>query len=49
MIEGSWVVGGDAEELLDLVDAASLSKSWNSINTKCLDKSDAAVSAAKLR
>lgn len=47
--EGSWVVGGVIETPVDLGKVASLSKSCNSIKTKCLDKSDAPVNAAKLK
>jgi hypothetical protein len=47
--EGSWAAGGVTETPPDLVWVISLSKSRDSIKTKCLDKSDAPVNAAKLR
>lgn len=48
-MEGSWVDGGGTELLEVFEDVASLSKSWDSFKTKCLERSDAAVKAARLK
>ena len=43
------VAGSDNEALLDLEEVVTLFKDWDSVKTKYCDRSDAAVSAAKLR